>query len=432
MNARSDSRRAARVYFRSVPDFIKVCRTLAAAAIAASIPAACSSVVQGQPALPPGAGGVAVELLDAGNYPVKPRPALGAAGTATAGRSIDAARMASFMAAPWDVDPTLVQNGGAAILRNPSALSAVTAHTDEVTDAIGRHDFIYAFQVVRGGPNETKKAVRSTVARFADPSAASSAATDIYTAALNSVFKFLPDRPGDPPAPVYPKIPTSIPGHPEAKAFTQDFTASQGRWEVNSYLAQGPYVLIVSVNALDSASAVALAGQIMDKQGPQIDQFQPSDPARFAELPIDPTGLLARVLPVSDDDRVVTQRKTYDARGWLLFDSAPIQTNALFSDPAVSVDLVAVEGATVYRAKDSAGAVKLLQGFVDEVGKEQPPQKPVERVQFLTSSRCFEIGDATMFHCLASYDRYLIETSGKFLRDVQQKIGAQVRLLAAN
>lgn len=415
-----------------MPDFIRVCRTLAAAAIAVCIPAACSSVVEGQPVLPSGAGAVAVELLDAGNYPVQPRPPLGVAGTPTAGRSIDAARMASFMTAPWDVDPTLVRDGGASILRNPSALSAVTAHTDEVTDAIGRHDFIYAFQVVRGGPNETKKAVRSTVARFADPAAASAAAGDIYTAALNSEFKFLPDRPGDPPSPVYPKLPTSIPGHPEAKAFTQDFTASQGRWEVNSYLPHGPYVLIVSVNALDSASAITLASQIMDKQGPQIDQFQPTDPAKFTELPVDPTGLLAKVLPVSDDNRLVTQRKTYDARGWLLFDSAPIQTHSLFSDPAVAVDLVAVEGATVYRAKDTVGAVKLLQGFVDEVGKEQPPQKPAERVQFLTSSRCFELGDATLFHCLASYDRYLIETSGKFLRDAQQKIGAQVRLLAAN
>lgn len=80
---------------------------------AAVITASCTTAVSGDPRRAPGGplpGAVDISLLDAGNYPVVPRPPLGTATNPTIGARLDAIRMADFVVGPWQVDPAIIGN----------------------------------------------------------------------------------------------------------------------------------------------------------------------------------------------------------------------------------------------------------------------------------------------------------------------------------
>jgi hypothetical protein len=79
--------------------------------------AACTTVVDGVAATAPGGpppGAVDVALLNTGNYPTRPQPPLGKAGTRFRGGAIEAARMASSVVGPWEIDSRLTDPGLAA------------------------------------------------------------------------------------------------------------------------------------------------------------------------------------------------------------------------------------------------------------------------------------------------------------------------------
>ncbi|WP_155948382.1 hypothetical protein [Mycobacterium sp. URHB0044] len=385
--------------------------------------AGCSTVVDGNAVRAAGGplpGTVDVTLLNPGNYPTKPLPPMGAAGTPATGAWLDAVRMADFVLGPWEVDPTLLTPSGFAtspgmMPLKTNALEAVV--DDEVAKAGYRHNYVYGYASSR--KVEGQKVFYNVVLRMADPESASAAAPEMAQATLD-----------DPPDPVVPTVmaPMAIPGHADAKAVSHSYlnTTDNRTWNVvESFTAHGPYVLMQRASVTDTLGVAAeLVARAIDLQGPRIDQFRPTDVAELPNLPRDPSGLLAKALPVPPKASNVNNNATFGAYAILHYMRDPVVAAKPLADAGVDV---AVQGnAWIARARDAAGATAWAEGALkDATGK------PVDPVPNLPSSSCLKSEGDAGFWCVATADRYEFDVWGQQLRDVHQRMAAQYILLTA-
>jgi hypothetical protein len=172
---------------------------------------------------------------------------------------------------------------------------------------------------------------------------------------------------------------------------------------------------------------------MLDLQGPLIDQFRPTNPADFASIPRDPSGLLSRTLPLEDKDSPTT-KGVYERAGTLHFQTDPVRAAALFDRTGLK-QLAKADG-NVYEAAHAAGATAIVEDFADET---QAAYQPVAGVPNLPSSRCFEPRTSDQgpvqlqagAYCLATANQYVIEAMGTQLKDVQQRVAAQYVMLTA-
>lgn len=400
--------------------------------------AGCTTVVDGNAVhaaggLPPGT--VDVALLNPGNYPTKPLPPMGVAGTPTQGALLDAQRMADFVLGPWEVDPTLVT-------RNPFGFSAGSmpvksnaleaVMTAEAAAAGNRHNFINGFADYRKA--EGQKEFFNVVLRMADPESASAAAREMAKAILDN------------PPELTPPItlsPMPIPGHPDANAISRSFfdsSADKVNWNVvDSFVAHGPFVLMQRASVMSASldgpdvaaglnAAAGLVAKAIELQGPRIDGFTPTDPAQFASVPRDPSGLLAKALPVPDAAKNVNNNATFGGYGLLHYLDDPVAMAKVLT--AAGVD-VAVRGDDwVIQARDAAGALAVADAEVKSA--TGPDATTADPVSNLPGSRCLKFsGDDGGFYCVATADRYEFEVSGLQLKDVHQRTAAQYMILTA-
>ncbi|MBY0287499.1 MAG: hypothetical protein K2X52_10155, partial [Mycobacteriaceae bacterium] len=144
--------------------------TGAAALAAALIATACTTVVDGAAHRSPGGpapGTVDVSLLDTGNYPTRPAPALGVAGTPEKGALVEGARMAEHVVGPWQVDPAVsVSALPTRIYDAAGSLKALLS--EKIALAAGKHNFVAGFSSARRSESERVSLVNA-VLRFADP-----------------------------------------------------------------------------------------------------------------------------------------------------------------------------------------------------------------------------------------------------------------------
>ena len=287
---------------------------------------ACTSNVGGSPVKADGGppqGAIDVDKLDVGPYPTEPSSPLGVAGDPRRGVLIEAQRMANNVVGPWEVDSTLTASFGFGAMVLPTAEALALIGPGELAAVAGGHGLINGFASARVGEN--KKMLLNAVLRFGDEGSAAAAATDLGKTALQQ-------QGVDGPAQTVP-----IPNHPDAQA--NQYTTidrNAGQWTaVRSITAQGQKVLI-------------------ELQGPAIDDFRATDPSEFADISIDPTGLLARTLPMPEQEATPTQNATYEPRGALHFQSDPVRSAKLFEE--TRTDLVAMAKTNVYQTDDVKGA----------------------------------------------------------------------------
>lgn len=407
-------------------------------AVAAALVAGCTTVMDGsavKAAGGPPAGTVNVALLNPGNYPTKPQPPMGVAPNPNTGALLDAQRMADFALGPWKVDPTLTARSpfgftaGAMPIKS-DALEAVTSKG--AAQAAYRHDFINGYADNR--TVEGRKILLNAVLRMPDPESASAAALEMPKAMI--------DKPLDPILPIK-MSPMPIPGHPEANAVTRAFVETNNKlnWEViDSFTAHGPYILMqraqVTSASLDDPSAAAaavdaaagLVAKTIELQGPRIDEFTPTDPAQLSKLPWDPSGLLAKALPVSKGGANANNQATFGAYGLLHYMDDPVGMAKVLT--AAGVD-VAVHGDDwVIQARDAAGAQEVADAQMKS--STGPDTTPVDPVPNLSGSHCLKFsGDTGNFWCVATADRYEFEVSGPQIKDVYQRAAAQYIMLTA-
>ncbi len=376
-----------------------------------SDPSASTSSVAAPTATPPPI--VSPTLLNVGSYPTAPRPPLGNAGSVEAGVAADARRMAEFVVGPWDVDKTLIKPYLSAYYILTTALQLAQLGPESIATAAQEHQFVNGFASAR---SSDKAVFVNAVLRFPDPAAATAAATAMADAAAASpVGGARPQR-------------VPVPGHPEAAAVQYDYTphGADHPWSVvRSFTPHGAFVFMQLAQAADGLdAATGLVTKAIDTQGPAIDKFTPAELPAFADVPLDPTGLLARTIPLGGEASP-TKNAVYPAKAAMHFQTDPVASKTLFSDTGVT--MVAMGKANVYQAKQPLTALMITNGFNAEVLSEGA--KPADPVPALPESHC--AARPKSFYCVAPAGQYAIEATGAELPDVQQLVAAQYVLLTA-
>lgn len=386
--------------------------------------AGCTSVMNGAAQRDPGfkPGGIDPALLDSGNYPTKPQRPMGSAGSADRGALLDAQSLAEHVTGPWEVDPSLITPihfGGspAAVAMLSNNLGTVFMVNSDVYNAMRGHGVINGFAA--GRQVKKQRTLTNVVLRY--PDAASAAAAVAEGAHAN---------PSMPDLPAHTLTPVTIPGHDDAVAtsYTWDDTELHATWTtVQSFTAHGPFVLFQRAEVVGPAdTTAALIGKILDLQGPAIDTYTPVDPAQFPTLPRDPSGVLARALPVGKDDVSLVSNATYGPHGMLHFSSDPVTSAKAYADAGLEVS---VQGASwVERARDEAGARVLFDFGVSSMEQDGPVDKSVPN---LPGSRCQEDAAHKMTSCDMVVGRYYYEVWGHTVKDAYQRAAAQYLILAA-
>lgn len=367
-------------------------------------PPATSSTPTARPVVSPA-------LLDVGKYPTAPRPPLGVSGNPAVGAVVDAQNLADHVLGPWAVDDEITGTylNTYYVIGTSSVLSQLGP--EGIATAAGQHGLINGFASARQIPDKT--AMVNAVLRFGDPAAASAAAIAMGQAAVQQPVK------GITPTTVV------IPGHPDAVASTYPFTphgSTQARATVRAFTPHGPYVLVQFVQTPDGVDrATDLVGKAIAAQGPEVDKFTPA--ADLATVPLDPTGLLARVLPAATSE--TAKNAVYGTYGAEHFQSDPVASATLFADTGTTE--VAMGSTNVYETKDEGSALMITNSFSQEVSSEGT--SPADNVAALPDSHCYALPKG--FYCVAPAGRYAIEARSDQLVDVHQQLAAQYVLLTA-
>jgi hypothetical protein len=361
--------------------------------------------------------------LVTGNYQTTPAPPLGAAGSQGAGALIDSRRMANNVVGPWEVDSSLVTPSPLRAMVLKDAATVGLFAPSGVSAAVHAHSFINGFSSDRSDANQQR--LMNAVLRFADPPSAAAAAADMAAATLNQ-----PDAPK-------PMSKLSVPDHPDALAFTDSSGGEQHSVTVVSYTPHGPYVLCQTVQAGATDIGTALISKTLDLQGPLIDQFTPTDPARFADLPLDPTGLLARTMRYptwpEPEGWIPTNPKVgvYPPHGALHFQDDPLDTAAALS--SAGVQAMAYYQTLVYQARDAASAAQLAIDLANVSLETQLSAAPSDGVSFMPTSRCVQTkrpnGTSLQYSCYAPAGTYTIEAHSADPMAAHQQVAAQYKML---
>jgi hypothetical protein len=366
--------------------------------------------------------------LDAGSYPTSPRPPLGPAGTEDVGRLVEGRRMAGFVVGPWQVDQ--------ALSRIEAAPAKVVQRRDEISQIVwpSMMSRFPALPLVAGFVSERTSTdrndptlVRNAVLQYPFPRTAELAAEGLADGALNILV--VGNAGG--PVPTEPVRAVPIPGHPEATGVLlthQDGAAIVHDLTVIS--AHGPHLLIQVVQFATPERAVDLARRTLDLQLPLLDTFVPTPPKPLAELPRDPTGLLARTVPLKSGQGTSMSDADYDPAGAIQLEDNPIQAEGAMRD--AGVDAVAVSQTTVYQARDADAAQRLAQALGDDITVTKAGQ-PAAEVPGIPASSCMRVAEAggviSQHWCFATHDRYAFKAVARDLNNAHQQMAAQYLML---
>jgi hypothetical protein len=398
--------------------------------------AGCTSTVAGvavQAPVPAESDGAIVALLDTGSYPTTADAPFGTAGSETAGAIFETHRMAENVVGPWRIDAKLRQREPTTVrpLFDARSLGLVLGDPlqlvldDQLSGIAVANRFIAGFSSGRTSQRSVPaKALITVVMRFPDPGAAKTAASEMAAMDLRSG--------------VSPRRPLTIYSHPEATASASDDDSAV---TVRVFTAHGPSVLYQFAQADAEHSSASLTELMLTDQERLIDQFVPTDLAKLADLPADPTGqLLARTLWAPDRSGSGDAAAVWQPHAWLHFEANPIESAALFR--AAGVDAVAQRLATVYRTHNAEGAAQVVRRFAAQTGA-MPGVRPAIGIRGLPAATCFIRPDgwrpitggstgreAWHFKCIARADRYVFIALSDTENDVKQQISAQYRILA--
>jgi len=368
-------------------------------------------------------------LLDPGNYPTAALPPLGNAGTEEAGRLVEGRRMAAFVVGPWQADPSLRapgSNSSATVIKDFDQLSQLV--WTPITGGAFNLPFVVGFMSERQTPGPGRQMLlRNAVLRFANPATATSAAQGMHARAMA-----MPRLPSATPIVTAPEQAVAIPGHPDAAAALLTFQdGTQTVRELSVFTAHGPYVLVQVARCVSGPDCEApLAARAIDLQMPLIDAFRPTEANQFPALPLDPTGLVARTLPLPADQATAMSGAAFETAGALHLEDDPVQVGPALT--GAGVDYVSVNLATVYQAKDPASAQTLADAYSD-IAAKTPAAQAASPVPGLPQSRCTRVAGANglvpRYWCLAASGRYTVKTVARQLDSAQRQMAAQYRIL---
>lgn len=390
-----------------------------------SDPPAANGPATGGSAPPAAAVEVDPAQLDTGKYPIEPLPALGTAETVDGGKRAEAHRMAPYIVGPWQVDDALV--------KGTPPVSLLVSREDVgfflgpmLAAGLYRAPTVAGFASMRES-TDGAIVLRNGAILMADPAAATAGVAEIVAFSLS-----LPVNRESSPAIIEPIREIPVPGRPDSHALVQVY--SDGAAVVNTVTtvtAHGPYILAQITRSPDGPdAAAAMAARTLDLQIPLIDELPPADPGQLSALPLDPTGLVARTLPLPPEEATPLSGAAYPPAGALHGEDDPLAAAKRWDE--AGVDEVSLGLTTLYQARDADAAVTLLQQMADDADS-RPTTQPAAAVPGMPESRCARVSDATglvpKYMCLAAVDRYVLEATSRDAVRTQQQLAAQYRML---
>jgi hypothetical protein len=355
---------------------------------------------------------VAPAQLQPGKYPTAPHAVPPTAGTAAAGAIADAQRLASHVVGPWAVDPALTQAIVAPVLLLDKAATLGQLGPKSIAQAAESHRFVNGFASTR---NSAEKVILlNAVLQFASPDDANQAATDMNSAATATAVK------GGIPKPL------AIAGHPETLASTYQVEGGgRQRTSVRAFTPAGPFVLMqFAQDPTGQDSTGTLVAKSVDAQRAKLEGFKPVDAGALADVPLDPSGLLAMTL--MSPSQSPTKNAEYLADAALHFQMDPNASAKTFKDNGITE--VAMGLTNVFRAADPWAAVAVVNTFANEVGEGA---QPADAVPGLPLSKCASVAQGKQFYCVAPAGDYAVEAYANDLQDAHEQVAAQYILLTA-
>ncbi|MCB9441826.1 MAG: hypothetical protein H6523_16450 [Mycolicibacterium sp.] len=380
-------------------------------------------------------GTVYPALLDTGNYPTKPRDPLGIAGNAAAGALLEAHRLADYVVVPFQVDSTLVHASAPQAINDERALAQNLDNQHALEPVLNGHSFVAGFnaRAVNGDDrdwdpeswsNDWDESLSNVVAIFARPADAAAAGSAIAAAANPAVS--LMNEP-------YPTSAIDIPRYPGTRAWVhEEPRATEAPWQVvQAFTAHGPYVLVQRAQTPSAGAAADLIAATLDQQIPLVDGFTPTAQDQLANLPVDPSGLQARMIAPKKDESTTTNGQ-YGRHGALIFQTQPVAAQKAFDE--LGIDLMVYQNGFLIRAKDAPSA----RGYFDMEVADQAKQgwTAIDGVPGLPSARCMRKDprgpyQTAQFWCAVTVDRVVFENSSSNENDVKQKLAAGYLMLTA-
>ncbi|MGE2736244.1 DUF7373 family lipoprotein [Mycolicibacterium vaccae] len=352
--------------------------------------------------------------LDVGDYSTEPIHGLGAAKTRELGSLIESHRLADYVIGPWEADPQLTRHSYQVALDGGSSVNAVLP--GRISGAALRHRYVAGFMSHRD--NDVGGSLENAVVVFPDTSAAKAALQELIelTATDPELSSAVP-----------------IPGHPDVATYIQKSVndccrSPRSMDHLLAFSLRSRYILVQNAwfpDDPDLSTAASLVRKAIDLQGPLIDTFTPTPESQLAELLVDPTGLLARTVPVSAAGSSSTDRAVYGLRGTLHFQFDPILSKEAFRKAALVQSAFAA--AQVYETRTSGGAQLIAETFYDEASHDGVPRGGVDGIP---DSSCVSSisGSDEHLYCVTYVGKYMIEVSSHE-SNAKQVLAAQYLLL---
>ncbi|QLY31874.1 hypothetical protein H0264_06085 [Nocardia huaxiensis] len=368
---------------------------------------------------------VDLAALDVGGYNTQPKE-FQPKNRVMVARFFEAQRMAGFIPAPFEIDPSLRVNQTTtthAFLEPEEGKSTLAMHTFLKSDGFNSDTkgFVAGFASTGQTDDDPNigNALSTSVLLFESDSAATAAA-----AAL-SVREF--QEPYDRSPNVVETLKSAV--HANAVVRWQPSKQALAAW-----YSTGRYVIVTIAQSeenrvlkvSDKDLLLNLADKSITATSDRLRSFQPTPVDQLATMELDPTGMYRRTLWRTSEDYYHGPPGVYSLAGDLHLMSEPAELRAQYDE--AGVDAVSWGATRVIRAKDIDAAQRL---------REQLSYDKYFRTAAgpaaLPSARCATyVGPSTGAipnYCWVSRDRYVAMAWGEQMSDVQQRISAQYALL---
>ncbi|MEC3913234.1 DUF7373 family lipoprotein [Nocardia sp. CDC160] len=398
----------------------------AAAVTAVMLTAACGSDSAAGPAQP-SEPVIDLSKLDTGNLETKPKQ-YGKAINLDQAKILEAERLANYLPLPSEIEPEVkypANPWGSAVrpfidFGSAAVKSRITADPGAMNAAA--QGFVSGYLIAGQSDEELNLSyeLENVVLIFTDEQAAAAAAPALGQTDLDA-------------DPQHHRV--SIDKYPAAFAYVTDDPDHYAAGYLQSWYATGRYVVYTRVvdNVMDVLQTrdlpklVAHVQHSIDAIAPAVAKFPATPQDKLADLPIDPDNVIGRAIyTVVDDPSEAGMPGVYDRQGGLQVVQGEDEIK-LFDE--AGVDRVAWKGGYVYRARDAAGAAKI----VDQHSRLKRTYVRADSPQNLPNAVCRKyIGPtagAMPYYCFVWHDRYAAEVWAGQLLDAQQRISAQYAML---
>lgn len=369
-----------------------------------------------------------LKVLNTGKYPTSPRPPFPRSTPANI-LQVEGQRMAEYIVVPFEIDQDLTNAKlPTMVITGKNNMKAVMA--PEPVDVPANDAVVGGYVATAGTPDSSLRAgnqrsINNMVVRYLTPADAGKAADQMAAASAKAENATT----------------TKIDGLPDTTVIKKDDGDKQ---TIMAYTPHNTYVLYQWYQTTTKQQDLLepTIKKAVTLQGKLIDQF-PATPTKAeakakgieAKDPmIDQNKVLIYALPYSDEELKKStgmpsgsMRAVYGPRGMAMTSSDPVTDFNVLSEVGSTAN--GVERSTVYRARDDAGAKKIVDTFV--AANRTQGMGNVAGPQGLPIAKCQSkaVNESTMFICLVQKGRYVGSVTSNNKADAYQQISAQYTIL---